>query len=291
MPHSPPADHVAITTRIRGLLPDLRAAERRVADAVLENPAEVARETITALAERCRTSAPTVVRFARRLGFSGYPQLRLALAKEAGIEEGRQHRAHLSGTLDPTDTVEDTVAKISAASVQAIEDTATTLDVESLERAADALVRARRIDLLGVGGSAVAAIDLSQKLSRLGLLVTLLPERHAAMTAVSLRGERDVVICVSHSGATTDVVLPMELAAERGVTTIAVTNHPTSKLAVLADIALITASHETTFRSGAMASRIAQLMAVDCIFAGVALRDMDSTRAALDASFRAVADF
>src|SRR5690625_398828 len=80
-------DGVTLITRINGILPDLRPSERRVAEAVMADPAAVARESITALAQRCRTSAPTVVRFAKRLGLAGYPQLKLALAKDAGIEE------------------------------------------------------------------------------------------------------------------------------------------------------------------------------------------------------------
>jgi len=272
------------------MLPELRPAERRIADAVLEDPAAVARKSITALAERCNTSATTVVRFAKHLGFAGYPQLRLALAKDAGLEEGRTAREPLSGVLTPTDSLNETVAKIGYADARAVEDTATSLDMGALEKAATAIVNARRVDLVGIGASAIPVLDLDQKLSRLGLATSRYPDRHAAMTGVSLRGPEDVVIGVSHSGSTVDVIAPIELARRQGATTIAITNHPGSKLAEGADIALITASRETTFRSGAMASRIAQLLIVDCVFVAVAMHDMDTTQAALDASFRAVAD-
>lgn len=284
-------DGVTLISRINGMLPNLRPSERRVADAVMADPAAVARESITALAERCRTSAPTVVRFAKRLGLTGYPQLKLALAKDVGVEEGRNARGPLSGSLDATDTLEDVVSKIGYVGTRALEDTAQLLDVAALEQAVDALVAARRVDLIGVGAGAVAVMDLDQKLSRLGLVTAQHSDRHAAMTAVSLRGPRDVVIGISHSGSTTDVLAPIERARAQGVTTVGITNHPASQLAADVDITLLTASRETTFRPGAMASRIAQLMVIDCVFMGVALRDMDATQAALDASFRAVADF
>ncbi|TNC17941.1 MurR/RpiR family transcriptional regulator [Georgenia sp. 311] len=286
----PPPDGAALVSRISAVLPELRPAERRVGEAVVADPTSVARESITALAERCRTSAPTVVRFAKRMGFSGYPQLRLALAKAAGIEEGRTARGPISGTLDPGDTLEQVVAKIGYADARAVEDTTAMLDIAALEAAVDALVGARRIDLVGVAASGVTATDLCQKLSRLGLQATCHHDRHAALTALSLRGPGDVVIAISHSGSTPDVIAPTRLAVEQGVTAIALTNHPGSKLAQTADIALITTTRETTFRSGAMASRIAQLVVVDCLFVAVAMRDMDATHAALDASFKAVAD-
>lgn len=285
------SEGTALVSRISSALPELRPAERRVGEAVVADPSSVARESITALAARCDTSAPTVVRFAKRMGFSGYPQLRLALAKAAGIEEGRTARGPISGTLNPEDSLEDVVAKIGYADARAVEDTVSMLSVEELRRAVDALVAARRIDIVGVGASGVTGLDLYQKLSRLGLTTAFHGERHAAMTALSIRDERDVVIGVSHSGSTPDVIPPIELAVEQGATTIALTNHPRSVLAETADIALVTTTRETTFRSGAMASRIAQLTVVDCVFVAVAMRDMDATRAALDASFRAVADF
>ncbi len=284
------APDITLVTRVRGMLPELRPAERRVADAILDDSSSVARASITALAEYCRTSAPTVVRFAKRLGFAGYPQLRLALAKDVGLEEGRQAGGPISGTLDPSDSMEDVVHKIGYANARSVEDTATTLDVAALNRTIDAIVAGGRIDLLGVGASAVSAIDLDQKLLRLGLTTSYHSDRHAAMTAVSLRGPGDVVIAVSHSGTTVDVIGPTQLAHAQGATTIAITNHPGSALAEAADVTLITASRETTFRTGAMASRIAQLMVVDCIFAGVAMRDVQATQSALDSSFRAVAD-
>ncbi|MCM3661222.1 MurR/RpiR family transcriptional regulator [Georgenia satyanarayanai] len=290
MPESAPPDGAALVSRIGALLPELRPAERRVGEAVVADPTSVARESITALAERCRTSAPTVVRFAKRMGFSGYPQLRLALAKAAGIEEGRTARGPISGTLDANDTLEQVVAKIGYADARAVEDTTAMLDIPALEAAVDALVGARRIDIIGVGASGVTAMDLCQKLSRLGLSAVHHQDRHAALTAVSLRGPGDVVIAVSHSGSTPDAIAPTRLAAEQGATTVALTNHPGSKLAQIADIALVTTTRETTFRSGAMASRIAQLVVVDCVFVGVAMRDMPATRSALDASFKAVAD-
>ncbi len=290
MAESAPPDGAALVSRISAMLPELRPAERRVGEAVVADPTSVARESITALAERCTTSAPTVVRFAKRMGFSGYPQLRLALAKAAGIEEGRTARGPISGTLDPGDTLEQVVAKIGYADARAVEDTTAMLDITALEGAVDALVQARRIDIIGVGASGVTAMDLCQKLARLGLSAVFHTDRHAALTALSLRGPQDVVIAISHSGSTPDVIAPTRQAVERGATAVAITNHPGSKLAQTADIALVTTTRETTFRSGAMASRIAQLVVVDCVFVGVAMRDMPATRAALDASFKAVAD-
>lgn len=279
-----------LVSRIQAALPGLRPSERRVAEAVIADPTMVARESISALAERCETSAPTVVRFSRRLGFSGYPQLRVALAMAVGIEQGRAGREAVSGTLVPEDLLADLVAKVGRADARAAEETAAGLDLAALERAISLITSARRIDIVGIGSSALTARDLNQKLHRLGLSVWCHTDRHAATTALAVRSTGDLLVAISNSGTTTDVVDIARRAAQQGVKTIAITGQSQSALAKKADAVLLSQAREAALRVGAMASRIAQLVLVDCLFSGVAMRDVDASRRALDASFRAVGE-
>jgi DNA-binding MurR/RpiR family transcriptional regulator len=69
---------------------------------------------------------------------------------------------------------------------------------------------------------------------------------------------------------------------------VALTNFPRSPLGRSAELVLTTAARETTFRSGAMSSRLAQLTVIDCVFVGVAQRTYPETRRALDVTYRAV---
>ena len=101
-----------------------------------------------------------------------------------------------------------------------------------------------------------------------------------------LRG--DVAIGFSHTGETIDTIVSLAEARRRGATTVAVTNYPRASIAEVADHVVTTAARETTFRSGAMASRIAQLTVIDCIFVGVAQRTFGETRTALEATYTAV---
>jgi DNA-binding MurR/RpiR family transcriptional regulator len=98
----------------------------------------------------------------------------------------------------------------------------------------------------------------------------------------------DVAVGISHTGATTDTVEALREASDRGATTVAITNFPRSPIAEVADFVLTTAARETTFRSGATASRIAQLTVIDCVFIGVAQRHRDSVLAALDTTYSAI---
>lgn len=278
-----------ILVRIRCALPSLRPAERRVAEALVADPGAAAELSISALARQCGTSETTVMRLCRALGLDRFPELRLALARAASREEAQHgYRAHLSGEISPTDTLEDIVKKITFSDSRAIEDTGATLDLDALRAAVDTLAGARRIDIYGIGSSAFVCLDLHQKLHRIGLLAFAWPDPHAALTSAALLTEQDVALAISHTGATVDTIEPLRVARRRGATTIAVTNFNPSPITEYADVVLTTAARETTFRSGAMASRIAQLALIDCLFVAVAQRFFDRTVAALESTYEAV---
>ncbi|HEV7899781.1 MAG TPA: MurR/RpiR family transcriptional regulator [Planosporangium sp.] len=277
------------TVKVRGLLPSLSPAEQRVAQVVIAESASVARLTITELAKRAQTSETTVIRFCRTMGFDGYPQLRLTLATEAGRaqDDGASGKA-IGSDISPSDNLTEVVKKITFADARAIEETAAQLDVTVLERVVDAVAVARRVDIYGVGASAYVAQDFQQKLHRIGRVAYAWSDLHVALTSAALLNEHDVAFGISHTGATMDTIEAFAEAGRRGALTVALTNFPKSPITRVADLVLTTAARETTFRSGAMASRLAQLTVVDCVFVGVAQRTYPQTRAALEATYEAV---
>lgn len=287
----PKVEAVPTTVRLRALMPSLAPAEQRVARRVLDDPQAVAASTITELAGRCRTSETTVIRFCRAVGFNGYPALRLTLATELGRAQRESDVARvLSSDIGPGDDLDQVVEKIAFADARAVEETAQQLDVQVLHGVVDAMVSAARVDVYGVGASAFVALDFQQKLHRIGQVAFAWPDPHVAVTSAALLDSGDVAVGISHSGATRDTLDALALARRRGATTVALTNFPRSPLADVAHHVLTTAARETTFRSGATASRLAQLTVVDCIFVGVAQRTYERSQAALQATHEAVRD-
>ncbi|QYN25984.1 MurR/RpiR family transcriptional regulator [Amycolatopsis sp. DSM 110486] len=273
--------------RIRSLLPGLARAEQRVAKVVLEDPATVARRSITEVALAASTSETTVTRFCKAVGVGGYPQLRIALAADTARTEARTTR-NLGGEISPEDDLAAVIGKVSFADARAVEETADQLDVATMQRVIDLLAEAGRVDVYGVGASAFVAADLQQKLHRIGRVSFSWSDTHIMLTSAAVLSPGDVAIGVSHTGATTDTVEALRVAREHGAVTVAVTNFPRSPITEVADHVLTTAARETTFRSGATASRIAQLTVIDCLFIGVAQRHMDASVSALDATRDAV---
>jgi DNA-binding MurR/RpiR family transcriptional regulator len=278
-----------IGVRLRALLPSLAPAERRVAERVLADPAGVAGSTISALAQECSTSETTVIRFCRAVGFTGYPALRLELAAERGRSE-RGRARDVTGDIVADDDLDKVVATIAFADARAVEETAHQLDLDELHRVIDALVAAPRVDVYGVGASGFVALDLQQKLHRIGRVAFAWTDPHMALTSAALLGPDDVAVAISHSGSTRDILDALRVAQRSGATTVALTNYPRSTLATDADHVLTTAARETTFRSGATASRLAQLTVVDCVFVGVAQRTYETSQRALELTRDAVAD-
>jgi DNA-binding MurR/RpiR family transcriptional regulator len=280
------------TVRARQLLPSLSPAEQRVAQVVIEEAATAARLTITDLAERASSSETTVIRFCRAMGFGGYSELRLTLATEAGraghAAGGATREESVGSDISEDDDLAQVVKKIAFADARAVEDTAVQIDIAVLEQVVDLVVGARRVDIYGVGASAFVASDFQQKLHRIGRVAYAWSDLHVALTSAALLDERDVAFGISHTGTTMDTIEAFAEAGRRGARTVALTNFPKSPITAVADLVLTTAARETTFRSGAMASRLAQLTVIDCVFVGVAQRTYTETRTALDATYEAV---
>lgn len=274
-------DESSPLVRIRSLLPGLARAEQRVAQVVLDDPAVVAHRSITEVAEAAGTSETTVTRFCKAIGVGGYPELRLALAA-ATARTSALHAQNFDGDINPSDEIEQIVAKVAFADARAVEETADQLSLEALATVVDLLAKANRIDVYGVGASGFVAFDFQQKLHRIGRMAFTWSDPHKALTSAALLKRDDVALGISHTGSTMETIDFLSVARQRGATTVTLTNFPRSAITQLADHVITTAARETTFRSGAMASRIAQLTVLDCVYVALAQRLADSAQAALD---------
>ena len=268
----------------------MTAAEARVAQVVIRDPAAVAELTITALAAAADTSEATVIRFCRSLGLAGHRQLRLRAAQSVAVDVDAADPRIAGGDIPAGADMRRIIDTVAYSDSHAVADTARSLDAKVCDRVVSAMATASRMDVFGAGASGFVAADLAQKLHRIGLLVFAWPDVHAALTGAALLDTTGLAVGVSHSGATGDTIDFLRRARIRGATTVAVTNHPRSPIVEVADHVLVTAARETTFRSGATASRIAQLTVIDCLFVGVAGRRRAATGDALALTAEAVAD-
>lgn len=280
----------SVLPRLRAHLPEFTGALRRVAEHVLTDPAGAARATIVELSERSGTSPATVTRFCRALGFDGYSDLRLAIAGETGraarsagwaIDIGRQ--------IEPSDPLERVLGQIMAADTQAMRDTAAMTDLAAVERAADAIALAHRVDIYGASGSALVGSEMQFSLHRIGVPAWSWPDLHNGLASAALLRDGDVALGISHSGQTRETVEMLAEAGSHGATTIALTSFPCSPLAEVAGIVLLTAALATTFRPDALSARHPQLVLLDLLYIAVAQRTHDRSHVAFQRTAQAVA--
>jgi RpiR family carbohydrate utilization transcriptional regulator len=252
--------------RLRGLYPSLKAALRKVADVILDRPELAIYASVNEVAAAAGVSEATVMRLCRLLGFRGFQDFKIALARELVTPLQRLHEEVAEGD-DPATIVH----KVFHANVAALQDTLAVLDMEAMDTAAKWLLEARLMLLIGVGTSGPIVTDAANKFFRLGLLVQAITDAHLMMMAASLLTPRDVLLAVSHSGSTRDTVETAKTAINAGARVICITNNSLSPLTKTADLVLATASRETRFRQEAMASRLCQTSILDSLYTLVAL--------------------
>lgn len=277
-----------VLARVRSRLPEFTGALRRVAELVLADPAGAARATIVELAERSGTSPASVTRFCRALGFGGYAALRLGIAAETGRVRAAGWTVDIGREIQPSDPLTRVLGQIMAADTRAMHDTATLLDLREVERAADAVAGASRVDIFGASGSALVGAEMQFSLHRIGVAAWVWTDVHNGLASAALHSPGDVALGISHSGQTRETVEMLAEAGSHGATTVALTSFPRSPLAELADIVLVTAAQATTFRPDALSARHPQLVVLDLLYIAVAQRTHDRAHAAFQRTAQAV---
>lgn len=277
-----------VRSRIRGLMPQLSGASRRIGQAVIADPATVSVSSITELALRSGTSSASVTRFCHTLGFATFGEFRVSLAADLAHQAGAGWELDVGATIAPTDPMSRVVAVIRALGTATINDTIAQLDIATLDTAAAAIATARRVDFFGIGGSGTLAAELQQRLHRIARPSWFSQDPHAALTSAALLGPDDVLVAFSHSGRTTEVVDVVSEASRHGATTIAVTNFPRSPVGLTADLVLTTTVQDATFGPETIAARHAALIVIDCLYIAVAQRTYEHTSEAFRRTTAAV---
>ncbi|MFI6540374.1 MurR/RpiR family transcriptional regulator [Nonomuraea sp. NPDC050547] len=274
--------------RIRAEQGEMPEALRKVAEVILDDPAETARMTIVDLAERSGTSTATITRFCRALGFSGYAELRVTIASQAGRAAQQHWDTDIGQEILPADGLDKVLGVVSNSDIRLIQETAAQLDLATVEKVANVIKNAGRVLLFGVASSAAVAGEMEYRLQRIRVPTWSRSDAHSALTDAALLTGGDVAIGISHSGRTREVIEVLAEAASHGAITVAVTSHPSSPLAEVAELVLTTAARETTFRADGFAAIHSQLLVLDVVYVAVAQRTYERTKEAFDLTVRAV---
>lgn len=255
---------------LRSSYAGLTKSEQKLADYIMKYPGSVMHMTMSELADAASSADATVFRFCHKLGFSGFQGLKQALAGDLFSPAEA-----LSQEVEPDDTPRDVTGKIFQNIHDALQETAKMLDYKALEQAIGWIAGARRVDAYGYGGSGIIARDVEHRFMRFGMAVHGYSDPHLQIASASLLTSEDVVIAISHTGASLDLLKVLKVARNNKAKIILITSYLKSPATKSADAVLTGIAKETAYRSEAMASRLVHLAIVDCLYTGVMLQRME----------------
>jgi DNA-binding MurR/RpiR family transcriptional regulator len=256
-------------------LASMTAADHQIAQFILDNPERMLALSSSALAEAIGRSQSSVIKFSQKLGFPGYQQLKLAVS-QARAQEWQPPVGVIHGTIEGNDSYSTILQKMVGSKLLALRETISSNSEQTINDVLEVLLKARRIQLAGVGASSLVARDFSYKLQKLGRAVLLDNDSHIQLSHASNLTEADMLIALSYTGASIEILRIAELARQRGATVISITGMPPNPLVSLARINLYTIADEERVRSSAITSRDAQLMLTDLLFILLLRRQADS---------------
>ncbi|MBR9903709.1 MULTISPECIES: MurR/RpiR family transcriptional regulator [Halomonadaceae] len=252
--------------RLRERLEELNRSERKVANVILEDPTVATSLSIASLAQAASVSEPTVNRFCRNFGAKGYPDFKIKLAQS--LAGGTPY---VTRAVEPGDSATQYTHKIFGATIAALDQAQREIDMGAVERMVDYLTQAKQIHIFGLGASGAVAQDAQHKFFRFNLPVMAYIDVLMQRMVAAACHTGDVVVIISYTGRTRELVDIARLARDAGAVVLGITA-PNSPLASECTATLDVATPEDTDHYMPMTSRVIQLTLIDALATGVTLR-------------------
>ena len=257
-----------ILSTIRRKYDTLTKMQQKIADYILKNSQKVIRMSISELAEATKNkSESSIVRFYRVLGFGGYHDFKVALATEIA---GKSFY-HTYSELTKNDSIKDVKTKIYNGIVKTLHENFNILRDELLENTVDLILQANRVIFLGYGQSGNICENACFKFTRIGINCIYSSDSHFNSILFSELKEDDLIFCISYSGITKDILIPIE-KYKHVVKIIAMTGSSNSPLGKLADICITSLTEELNYRTDAIIVRHVQNMILDILYIHAAIK-------------------
>ncbi len=262
---------------IKGGMAAYTDTDRKIALFLLERQPEVLSMSVDELARNTEVSSAAIVRFAKKIGYSGFREMKIALA----MEHTKPEYADIHTILKESDSLESMVEMAERINRENLERTYQMIPMRSFSRMVDLADQAKTLYLFGIGASGLVALDLQQKLSRLHRSVSYYQDVHASLSTMALMTPEDAALIISYSGARREVCLAADIVKEKKAPLLAITQMNGNQLMKKADCVLYLPNEEQELRVGAITSRISGLLLTDLIYLAIAQRHMAETERAI----------
>lgn len=282
-------DTIDLRERIQRSYGTLRRSERLVADYLSRTTGRRLDHSITDLARLIGVSEATVSRVSRALGFQGYPDMKLSIAAASNPEGGF---ANLPAEIAPTDSPRDISRKLASVLSRSLFETEQSTDPAKLDQCIEAMLKARKVVFMGVGGAGAICEEAEHIFLKIGIDTASYSDGYTQTVVASTLKPDCVLVAISHTGTTATLVSAVRVARQNGVRTVGITGDPASDLAGAADIVFATTRRpvrQVPFLGDFLEGRMCQLFLIDVIYLGLMFRLDATARENLDITTHALA--
>ena len=250
--------------QIKNTLPELRKSEKVVADFVLKDPKSVITMKTAEASSAMGISEPTLIRFCKALGFSGYQEFKINLSQQLAADD-----YFVMYEVEEDDSINELCEKVFDTTISEILNVRSQIDQSVLESAIEILANARRVEVYAFGGSAPVAMDAQHKFFRLKIPSSCISDPHIQFMSANSLNKKDVVVAISQSGNTAALVESIKTVKSFGVIVIGLMPSGTP-LSRICDIALDIDVGENARLTRPLTSRLAYMAIIDVLAVGVA---------------------
>ena len=233
---------------------------------IKENIEDVFYKSISQIAKESGIGEATITRFSKTMGYSGLQDFKVTLAREIS---GLKNRTIINRSIENDEGVMESARKLFNSNIRILENTFNIIDGNDIEKATDMIINAKKVFFIGIGYSGMTAEDSNYKFSRIGFNCMSLDSSHNMIMMASLMDEDDVIVAISHSGETDEIIKTVNIAKANGASVISVTEDKSSRLRDISDVNLGYFSGESILETGSISSKLAQFFIIDLVYTQV----------------------
>jgi len=266
--------------KINNIYDNMTDVDKKIANYINENKELITKLSVSELAQNANVSSASIVRFSRKLGYSGFGELKIEIAKDLTLNS----KDYSYIVKDSDVGINNIVNNITSKTIETITNTTKLNKLDIIEKSIEEIINAKNIYVFGVGGSALVALDLQQKLLRINKPTITFLDSHTQLMVSSNLDKEDVAIAISYSGKSKEVIKAIKNAKNNGAKCISITKYGENDLTNMCDINLFVPNIENKLREGAISSRIAMLTLIDIIYISIIQKNLEDYKSKLESS-------
>lgn len=257
------SDYQKLKSSIQNCYPELSKNQKKIADFVLNNFDRIPFQSVQEISEATSLSVASIVRFAQRIGFEGFLQMREQIAKSL---QHRIKKQQIFSLIDNNKLEDDTFASVANHDINIINDTLHSLDRAHFDSSIKMLVGARKVYTAGLGISYLLSEILSYQLNQVAIEASCLIHTHTSfMEQVLTMTKKDVIVAFSLPPYSNETIDAVKYAKSKGIKTIAITNKESSPVTFYSETQLVIKSKNMLFtNSFASTAVLINAIATEC---------------------------